>query len=89
MILNRIIKKITKITKFEVKNLTTVFKWKMPFFYSQEGVNHYVYGSGASECGRTLVAPRTKCGWSGGVEMIGTHWSYLQRREMVRCFIFL
>ena len=38
MILNRIIKRITKITKFEVKNLTTVFKWKMPFFYSQEGV---------------------------------------------------
>ena len=39
MILNRIIKRITKITKFEVKKLTTVFKWKMPFFYSQEGVN--------------------------------------------------
>ena len=37
-ILNRIIKRITNITKFEVKKLTTVLKWKMPFFYSQEGV---------------------------------------------------
>ena len=43
MILNRIIKRITKITKFEVKNLITVFKWKMPFFYSQEGVNVLVF----------------------------------------------
>ena len=38
MILNRIIKRITKISKFEVKAFTTVSKWKMPFFYSQEGV---------------------------------------------------
>ena len=40
MILNRIIKRITKILKFVVKYLTTVFKQKMPFFYSQEGDKH-------------------------------------------------
>ena len=42
MILSRIIKRITKITKFEVTNFTTVFKWKMPFFYSQENI-HILY----------------------------------------------
>ena len=43
MILSRIIKRITKITKFEVINVTTVFKWKMPFFYSQEGVKGFFF----------------------------------------------
>ena len=38
MVFNWIIKKVTKMSEFEVDNLNTVFKWKMPFFYSQEGV---------------------------------------------------
>ena len=42
MVLNRIINWITKISEFKVKNLTAVFKWKMPFFYGQEGVNERV-----------------------------------------------